>query len=69
MRRKGGGDSAGEQFGWHSFRRAFANRLHRAGVAIRDAQDLGGWKNLKVLLDTYLLSDEEAAASSAGEAG
>lgn len=50
----------GEQYGWHSFRRAFANRLHRAGVAIRDAQDLGGWKNPKVLLDTYLLSDEEA---------
>ena len=38
----------GEQYGWHSFRRAFANRLHRAGVAIRDAQDLGGWKNPKV---------------------
>jgi len=34
--------------------------LHRAGVAIRDAQDLGGWKNPKTLMDTYLLSDEEA---------
>ena len=50
----------GERYGWHSFRRAFSNRLHRSGAPFRDLQDLGGWKSAKTLMDVYLLPDEEA---------
>jgi integrase len=50
----------GERYGWHSFRRAFSNRLHRSGAPFRDLQDLGGWKSPKTLTEVYLLPDEEA---------
>ena len=50
----------GQRYGWHSFRRAFSNRLHRSGAPFRDLQDLGGWKSPKTLMDVYLLPDEEA---------
>ena len=41
-----------ERYGWHSCRRAFANRLRRA--PLRDLQDLGGWKTSATLLTVYL---------------
>ena len=34
--------AANHGYGWHSFRRAFANRLGNA--SLRDLKDLGGWK-------------------------
>lgn len=46
----------GERCGWHSLRRAFANRLRRA--PLRDLQDLGGWKTSATLLTVYLRADE-----------
>lgn len=48
----------GERYGWHSFRRAFANRYRRA--PLRDLQDLGGWKSSATLMKVYLRSDEAA---------
>ena len=48
----------GERYGWHSFRRAFANRLRRA--PLRDLQDLGGWKTSATLMTVYLRADESA---------
>lgn len=47
-----------ERYGWHSFRRAFANRYRRA--PLRDLQDLGGWKSAATLLKVYLRADEAA---------
>lgn len=49
---------AGERYGWHSLRRAFANRLRRA--PIKDLQGLGGWKTAVTLLTVYLQHDEDA---------
>lgn len=48
----------GERYGWHSCRRAFANR-HRK-VALRDLQDLGGWRSAQTVLSVYLRPDEAA---------
>ena len=48
----------GERYGWHSCRRAFANRLRPA--PLRDLQDLGGWKTSATLLTVYLRADESA---------
>lgn len=47
-----------ERYGWHSLRRAFANRYRRA--PLRDLQDLGGWKSAATLLNVYLRADEDA---------
>jgi integrase len=47
-----------EGYGWHSLRRAFANRYRRA--PLRDLQDLGGWKSSATLLRAYFRSDEDA---------
>lgn len=52
------GIPTGERYGWHSCRRAFANRLRRA--PLRDLQDLGGWKTSATLLTVYLRADEGA---------
>ena len=49
---------AGERYGWHSLRRAFANRLRRA--PLRYLQDLGGWKTSATLLTIYVRADERA---------
>ncbi len=49
---------SGERYGWHSFRRAFANRYRRP--PLRDLQDLGGWKSSATLMKVYLRSDEAA---------
>jgi integrase len=48
----------GERYGWHSLRRAFANRYRRA--PLRDLQDLGGWKSSVTLMTVYLRPDESA---------
>jgi hypothetical protein len=37
-----------------------ANRLHRAGAALKDLQGLGGWKTSATLVEVYLQADEEA---------
>lgn len=47
-----------ERYGWHSLRRAFANRYRRA--PLRDLQDLGGWKSSATLMKVYLRTDEDA---------
>lgn len=57
---------AGERYGWHSFRRAFANRYRRA--PLRDLQDLGGWKSSATLMKVYLRSDEDAQREVLGGA-
>jgi hypothetical protein len=38
--------------------RAFANRYRKA--ALRDLQDLGGWKTAQTVLSVYLRPDEAA---------
>lgn len=48
----------GEGFGWHSFRRRFANDLRH--IPLRDLQDLGGWKTAQTILICYQQPDEEA---------
>lgn len=57
----------GERYGWHSFRRAFANRYRRA--PLRDLQDLGGWKSSATLMKVYLRSDEAAQREVLAESG
>lgn len=47
-------------YGWHSCGRGFANRLHRAGAALKDLQGLGGWKTSATLVEVYLQADEDA---------
>lgn len=48
----------GEGYGWHAFRRAFANTLR--DVPLRELKDLGGWKTEKTVVSTYLQPDEDA---------
>jgi hypothetical protein len=45
-------------YGWHSFRRAFANALR--DVQARELKDLGGWKSLATVHGVYLQPDEQA---------
>ena len=52
----------GERFGWHSFRRAFANALR--DVPLRELKDLGGWKNQGTVVAVYLRPDENAQRSA-----
>jgi integrase len=52
------GIPAGERYGWHSFRRAFANALR--DVPLRELKDLGGWKTQATLVAVYLRPDEDA---------
>lgn len=47
-----------ERYGWHSCRRAFANRLRKA--PLKDLQGLGGWKTSATVLNVYLQHDEGA---------
>lgn len=49
---------AGERYGWHSFRRAFANALR--DVPLRELKDLGGWKSQGTVVSVYLRPDETA---------
>lgn len=58
----------GQRYGWHSCRRAFANRLRK--TPLRDLQDLGGWKTHATLLTVYLRPDEQAQRDALeGESG
>jgi integrase len=52
----------GERYGWHSFRRAFANALR--DVPLRELKDLGGWKNQSTVVAVYLRPDENAQRSA-----
>jgi hypothetical protein len=47
-----------ERYGWHSFRRAFANSLR--DVSLRDLKDLGGWKSTRTVVQVYQQPSEEA---------
>ena len=48
----------GERHGWHSCRRAFANRLRHA--SLRDLKDLGGWKSEQTVVAVYQQPSESA---------
>jgi integrase len=60
--RSAAGIPAGERYGWHSFRRAFANALR--DVPLRELKDLGGWKNQGTVVAVYLRPDENAQRSA-----
>ncbi len=47
----------------HTLRHTFASRLAMAGVDLRTIQELGGWKNLKMVERyTHLVPDHKVAA-------
>jgi len=48
----------GERYGWHSFRRAFANNLRN--VALKDLQNLGGWTTERTVVAVYQQPDPAA---------
>jgi integrase len=54
----------GEGYGWHSFRRAFANALR--DVPLRELKDLGGWKSAATIVKVYLQPDEQAQRTALG---
>jgi integrase len=56
--REGAAIPTGQHYGWHSFRRAFANALR--DVPLRDLKDLGGWKTEQTVIAVYLKPDEGA---------
>jgi len=60
--RDSAGIPGGERYGWHSFRRAFANALR--DVPLRELKDLGGWKNQATVVAVYLRPDENAQRSA-----
>lgn len=55
---KAAGITRGGGYGWHSFRRAFANALR--DVPPRELKDLGGWKSMHTVQTVYLQPDEQA---------
>lgn len=59
---KGAGIPKGERYGWHSCRRAFANRLRHA--SLRDLKDLGGWKTEQTVVAVYQQASESAQRSA-----
>ena len=63
--RDAAGIPAGERYGWHSFRRAFANALR--DVPLRELKDLGGWKTERTLVTVYLQPDEQAQRTALGK--
>jgi integrase len=60
--RSAAGIPVGERYGWHSFRRAFANALR--DVPLRELKDLGGWKSQGTVVAVYLRPDEGAQRSA-----
>jgi integrase len=52
------GIPTGERYGWHSFRRAFANNLR--DVALKDLQNLGGWTTERTVVAVYQQPDQAA---------
>jgi integrase len=59
------GIPSGKGYGWHSFRRNFANALR--DVPMREAKDLGGWKSTHTLMEIYLQPDEQAQRTALGK--
>lgn len=55
---KSAGIPSGERYGWHSFRRAFANTLRN--VPLRDLKDLGGWKTERTVVSVYQQPSHDA---------
>jgi hypothetical protein len=55
----------GEGYGWHSFRRAFANALR--DVPPRELKDLGGWKSTHTIVKVYLQPNEQAQRAALGK--
>ena len=55
---KAAGIPSGERYGWHSFRRAFANTLRN--VPLRDLKDLGGWKTERTVVSVYQQPSHDA---------
>jgi len=62
--RSAAGIPEGERYGWHSFRRAFANALR--DVPLRELKDLGGWKSAQTVVTVYLPPDEQAQRTALG---
>jgi site-specific recombinase XerD len=50
LRQAGGDASRLDGYTWHSNRHSFASRLVMAGVDLRTAQELGGWKPLSMVV-------------------
>ena len=65
--RSAAGIPAGERYGWHSFRRAFANALRN--VPLRDLKDLGGWKTEQTVVAVYLKVDEQSQRTALAKLG
>jgi len=47
-----------QRFGWHSFRRAFANALR--DVPLRELMDLCGWETERMAVEVYQQASIEA---------
>ena len=56
--RRRAGIPDGRRYGWHAFRRAFANQLRN--VPLKELQTLGGWKSEATVVRVYLQPDVEA---------
>ncbi|MDB4916298.1 MAG: integrase family protein [Gemmatimonadetes bacterium] len=52
------GIPTGQRYGWHSFRRAFANTL--LDVPLRSLKDLGGWKTERTVVSVYQQPSQQA---------
>jgi integrase len=63
--RQAAGIPSGKRYGWHSFRRAFANALR--DVPLRELKDLGGWKSERTVVAVYLRPDEQAQRTALGK--
>ena len=62
--RDAAGIPTGKRYGWHSFRRAFANALRN--VPVRELKDLGDWKSERTVVGVYLRPDEDAQRTALG---
>jgi integrase len=65
--RDAAGIGKGQHYGWHSFRRAFANALRN--VPLRDLKDLGGWKTEQTVVAVYLKADEQSQRAALAKLG
>lgn len=54
-----------EDYRWHDNRHTWAHNLRKAGVALEDIQDLGGWKDAKMVRRYATPDIESLAAKSA----
>jgi integrase len=65
--RSAAGIPEGERYGWHAFRRRFANALRN--VPLRDLKDLGGWKTEQTVVAVYLKVDEQSQRTALAKLG